>query len=287
MDRIKQAVQEDRIKRRRTKGQSLVVASGDDTTFESYTESGLSYKNRVDSGECRHPGGAHLAYVEYGNHNFTGTYRVTVEETETSVKMALSGTYSLELTPTLLSLTAPSGAKIFTLSYRFLRNYGKQSGQFHFQTGKNSPIGEGSLIFVTSCSKEVFGIVHNNIKKLRENTAQEPVRKTSSEARPGPDRSQMQPVARPQPFQSVPAPPLPQKTKRQSLGSPSNRPGSKEIADAPVAGKYRASKDLEEVGQVAGSAGGTAADSSNQVYAKVDMDKKRSSKMLQQKSELN
>lgn len=212
---------------------------------------------------------------------------MTIEETETSVKMALSGTYSLELTPSLLALIAPSGAKIFTLSYRFLRNYGKQSGQFHIHTGKNSPIGEGKLIFVTSCSKEVFGIVHNNIKKLRENAParpNEPVRKTSSETQPTPNREVTKPVARPQPFQSVPAPPPPQqKAKRQSLG---NRPGSKEIADAPVAGTYRASKDLEEVGQVTGSTGGnTTADQANALYATVDMDKKRSSKMLQQKSE--
>lgn len=204
---------------------------------------------------------------------------MTVEETETSVKMCLSGTYSLELSPTALSLTAPSGAKIFTLSYKFLRNYGKQSGQFHFETGKNSPIGEGKLIFVTTCSKEVFGVVHNNIKKLRENARpHEPVRKTSSEARPGPDqRKQTQPVSRPQPFQSVPAPPLPQK-RRPSRSSASNRPSS-EIADNPVVGTYRVSKDLEEMGEV------STVDTSA-TYAKVDMNKKRSSKMHQQKSEL-
>lgn len=51
ISQIKQAVQEDRLKRRRTKGQSLVVASGDDTPFELNAESGLSYKNRVDSGK--------------------------------------------------------------------------------------------------------------------------------------------------------------------------------------------------------------------------------------------
>lgn len=55
MDKIKQAVQEDRIRRRRTKGQSRVIGSDDDTSFESYDDSGLSYKNRVDSGETVEP----------------------------------------------------------------------------------------------------------------------------------------------------------------------------------------------------------------------------------------
>lgn len=50
MDQIKKAVQEDRIRRRRTKGQSLVVTSADEKSFE-YTDSGISYKNMVDSGE--------------------------------------------------------------------------------------------------------------------------------------------------------------------------------------------------------------------------------------------
>lgn len=199
-----------------------------------------------------------------------------------STKMCLSGTYSLELSPSFLSLMAPSGAKIFTLSYKFLRNYGKQSGQFHFETGKNSPIGEGKLIFVTTCSKEVFGVVHSNIKKLRENAIpNEPGRKTSSETRPTPEKHPLvQPIARPQPFQSVPAPPLPQK-KRQSIGStkpPSRR--SSEISDSPVVGTYRASKDLEDVGESVGDGNADA------MYATVDMSKKRSSKMQQQKSEL-
>lgn len=207
---------------------------------------------------------------------------MTVEETEMSTKMCLSGTYSLELSPTFLSLMAPSGAKIFELSYKFLRNYGKQSGQFHFETGKNSPIGEGKLIFVTTCSKEVFGVVHDNIKKLRENAKpKEPLRKTSSETRPTQEqRPKTQPIARPQPFQSVPAPLLPQ-TKRQSTKPPSRR--SSQIADSPVVGTYRASKDLEDVGE---SVDGGKADDVSALYSTVDMSKKRSSKMHQQKSKL-
>ena len=82
--------------------------------------------------------------------------------------MNLSGTYNLELYPSKFTLIASSGITIFTLYYKSLKNYGKQSGQFHFEVGKNSPIIEGELIFVTTCSKEIFGVIHNNVKRLKE-----------------------------------------------------------------------------------------------------------------------
>ena len=50
MDAIQQAVQEDRINRRRTKTQSKVIASPD-VTLDYLNESGLSFKNKVDSGK--------------------------------------------------------------------------------------------------------------------------------------------------------------------------------------------------------------------------------------------
>ncbi len=53
MDQIKKAVHEDRISMRRSKTQSKVIASpgGGDDSPPSLRESGLSYKNKVDSGE--------------------------------------------------------------------------------------------------------------------------------------------------------------------------------------------------------------------------------------------
>lgn len=55
MRSIKQVVQEDRLNRRRNKTQSRVIASSssDDSAFQSLDESGMSYKNRVDSGKPR------------------------------------------------------------------------------------------------------------------------------------------------------------------------------------------------------------------------------------------
>lgn len=180
---------------------------------------------------------------------------MTVEENETSIKMNLSGTYSLELTPSKLTLkSTTSGATIFTFSYKFLKNYGKQSGQFHFETGKYAPIGEGKLIFVTTCSKEIFGVVHNNIKRLRESMQQtNPPRKLSQPQ----DNKQQQQQQQHQETQSVSVPaPLPPppfqgsaaQKKQQILGT-SNRPGSRhsgEIVNSSVVGTYRSSKDMED-----------------------------------------
>lgn len=51
MESIKQAVQEDRLKRRRTKAQTKVTGAPSNDLSQSFNESGISYKNRVDSGK--------------------------------------------------------------------------------------------------------------------------------------------------------------------------------------------------------------------------------------------
>ena len=192
--------------------------------------------------------------------------------------MNLSGTYNLELTPTSLTLTAPSRATIFTLSYKFLKNYGKQSGQFNFETGKNSPIGEGKLILVTTCSKEIFGVVHNNIKKLKEKI---------QGTQPGHSLNKAPPPPKQQQKKSTEA----TRNPRPSIGSGgSNRPGSRhssEITNSSVAGTYRTSRDMEE----AGRKGTSGVDSPSRLYSTVDKStksaaKQRQQQKKQQKSEL-
>lgn len=206
--------------------------------------------------------------VQY--YTYTGTYRVTVEENETSTKMNLSGTYSLELYPSKLILVASSGTTIFTIPYKFLKNYGKQSGQFHFEMGKNSPIGEGELIFVTTCSKEIFGVVHNNIKRLKE----EPHQKNPTQ----------QAAVRPA-EPKVKAKPPPPKTShgRTSIGSRPDSRHSTEIHDESIPGTYRSSKNMEELHSAQPSTvQETKVDFSETdpaaLYSKVDMSKKSSMK---------
>ena len=200
--------------------------------------------------------------------------------------MNLSGSYSLELTPAALTLTAPSGAKIFTLSYRHLKNYGKQSGQFNFETGKNSPVGEGKLILVTTCSKEVFGVVHNNIKKLRETRAKtEPRNKPPPPAPAGQQPQQRQPlksVPRPQPQKSIDPPPAPQQKRNQPIGS---RPGSRhstELADTSIPGTYRASKNMDEFEQATTIKEEAKVEDPSALYSTVDKSKKTSPRKQEQ-----
>ena len=191
---------------------------------------------------------------------------MTVEENETSLRMNLSGSYNLELNPIKLCLTAPTGAVIFDISYRFLRNYGKQSGQFHFQTGKNSPIGEGKLIFVTTCSKEIFGVVHNNIKRLKD---QLPTKQPEQKASPLQQKKSTQPLHNP----------------RQSIGSnTSSRPGSRhsaEVIDSSVPGTYRISRNVDESGQATIMEEKIETNDTH-IYTAVDKSKKSSVKKQQQ-----
>ncbi len=206
-----------------------------------------------------------------------------MEENETSLKMNLSGTYSLELSPAKLSLVALPNTTIFTLQYKYLKNYGKQSGQFHFETGKVAPIGEGKLIFVTTCSKEIFGVVHGNIKKLKEkmeqgrpdgkaggqnrstskagvqsrpgptgkNSGQDrPTGKVRGQSQPGPagkDSGLVQPSVPPPQRQN---PPQQRQNKPKISASGSSRPGSRhssEIVESSIPGTYRISKELDEL----------------------------------------
>lgn len=98
----------------------------------------------------------------------TGTYRVTLEENETSQRLNLSGAYNLEINPNTITLIAAhSGATIAVWQYKHIRTYGKASGRFNFEIGNTAPTGKGSFIFITTCSKEIFGVVHRNIKRLR------------------------------------------------------------------------------------------------------------------------
>lgn len=197
---------------------------------------------------------------------------MTVEENETSQKMNLTGTYNLELGPSKIALVASSGATIFTLSYKFLKNYGKQSGQFHFETGKNSPIGEGGLVFVTTCSKEIFGVVHNNIKRLKDQAE----RKLSSEGAPPKPSTQA-------PLRVKPPPPKSSQSfssERTIIGGRPSSRNSTEIAVKSMPGTYRSSRNMEEEPTSKSSANQQKMkqDDPSALYAVVDKSKKMSAK---------
>ena len=166
-----------------------------------------------------------------------------MEQNETTIKMALQGEYNLELTPSSLSLVgANSGATIAVWHYKFLKNYGKQHGRFHFETGKAAPTGAGKFICVTTCSKEIFGVVHRNIKKLRTSKVQSQKESVEKQVQQATASLKKQQTA---PRQNQPL------RKQTALDSSlhaqhSTRQSSAEIAGESTTGKYRSSRDFDE-----------------------------------------
>ncbi len=179
----------------------------------------------------------------HGSSFTAGTYRVRIEQNETAIKMAIEGEYSLQVSNTSLALVGTnSGATIAEWHYKYLKNYGKQHGRFHFETGKTSPTGAGNFLCVTNCSKEIFGVVHRNIKKLRE------VKEVQRQATL--DRQVKGALAGEKKFQ---ADKKAASIKKQSSadkglqGQANTKRSSQEIAGQPTTGRYRTSRDLDEV----------------------------------------
>ncbi len=153
--------------------------------------------------------------------------------------MALEGEYNLLITTTSLSIVGiNSGAAIAVWHYKFLKNYGKQHGRFHFETGKSSPTGEGNFLCVTTCSKEIFGVVHRNIKRLREAK-----QGTALETKVGEPVESQQKIRDEKKATAL---------KKQSSadkglqGKSSEKRSSREIAGQLTTGRYRTSQNLEE-----------------------------------------
>lgn len=98
-----------------------------------------------------------------------GTYRVTLEENETTEELDLHGSFNLVLAPTSLAIQdVNTGKPIYKWHYKNLKSFGKQSGRFNFEVGRAAQGGAGSYRCITTCSKEIFGVVNRNIKTIRE-----------------------------------------------------------------------------------------------------------------------
>ena len=102
-------------------------------------------------------------------YSFLGTYRVTLELNESAKRLKFTGmVYNLDITPEKITLiAADSGAQVAQWKYRQIRTYGKSSGKFNFECGRTAETGQGIFVFKTTCSKEIFGVVHRNIKCIR------------------------------------------------------------------------------------------------------------------------
>lgn len=97
-----------------------------------------------------------------------------MEQNESARRLNFTGAYNLEITPAKITLVAAnSGAEMAIWKYKHLRTYGKAHGKFNFECGRSSETGAGTFIFNTTCAKEIFGVVHRNIKQMRIQMEQE------------------------------------------------------------------------------------------------------------------
>ena len=139
-----------------------------------------------------------------------------MEENETTDELDLHGSFNLVLAPTSIAIVdVDTGKPIYKWHYKDLKSFGKQSGRFNFEVGKTPQGvgGTGSYRCITTCSKEIFGVVNRNIKTIRE--------------RMGSERKEQ-----------------PQKTTQHSRNSG--------VVDDTVPGKYRSSRNMEQVGAAIG-----------------------------------
>lgn len=94
---------------------------------------------------------------------------MTLEFNETAERLNLQGTYNLEVSPDAIALIAAnSGAQIAIWPYRHIKSYGKSAGRISIETGKSAENGEGKFVFVSTCCREIFGIINRNIRRLRD-----------------------------------------------------------------------------------------------------------------------
>ena len=182
---------------------------------------------------------------------------MTLEKNETSEKLNLTGAYNLEVTPSNISLIAAhSGATMVIWQYKHLKTYGKASGRFNIETGSSSPTGKGTFIFITTCSKEIFGVVHRNIKKLRQQKEREVAEKNQKDVstfrRQMSETSEadrhLQEVALLRKNRSASAAPTqhPRSAATNTKSRPHSNLSTKEAPGGGVAGTYRHSTDLED-----------------------------------------
>jgi hypothetical protein len=169
MSTMQEAIMEDRQRNRRKKTQSMILQK----ESESAPQPSLSASGTTSVPlTMKHQEHAEGNPYEPSN---SGTYRVTLELNESAKRLKFTAMiYNLEISPEHITLiAADSGADIAQWSYRQVRTYGKSSGKFNFECGRLAKTGAGNFVFKTTCAKEIFGVVHHNIKRIRKEMEEE------------------------------------------------------------------------------------------------------------------
>ena len=95
-------------------------------------------------------------------------FRVTLEQNEMAKRLNLTGIYNLDITPDGITLVASTTTTVIAKwKFKNIKGYSKSGNQFTLEIGKRSQTGEGKLVFNSNATKELFGVFHRNIKKLK------------------------------------------------------------------------------------------------------------------------
>ena len=95
-------------------------------------------------------------------------FRVTLEQNDTAKRLNLTGIYNLDITPDGVTLIASTTETVIAKwKFKNIKGYSKSGNQFSLDIGKTSQTGEGKLVFNSNATRELFGIFHRNIKKLK------------------------------------------------------------------------------------------------------------------------
>ena len=200
---------------------------------------------------------------------------MTLEQNETARRLHLSAAYNLEITPQGIQLIAAnSGANIARWDYKHIKTYGRASGTFNIEVGKGAETGIGAFVFATTCGREIFGVVHRNIKRLKGDKEKERAERGKEDVAMLQKRiseRQQQPVLKQRPGSQT----YNLADKKRHRPAPKKPPpyGSKDLSH----GTYRLSKDLDELEAHLAPASEQQASTEPPVYAVVNKPKKKSS----------
>lgn len=115
----------------------------------------------------------------------TGVYQVVVDDNDFSSKIGARGVCKMNVGPRGLKLvTDDTGSTLGAWHYKRIRSYSKSANRqviLDIGTSKNGSPG-GKLILSSSSSKEMFSMIHRNIKLLRAMREKALAEKESSEA---------------------------------------------------------------------------------------------------------
>ena len=199
---------------------------------------------------------------------------MTLEQNETAQRLHLSAAYNLEITPQgILLIAANSGANIAWWEYKHIKTYGRASGTFNIEAGKGAQTGIGTFNFATTCGREIFGVVHRNIKRLKGDKEKERA-----------DRGREDAAVLQKKINERQQPALKQRSgsasyhladKKRHRPAPKKPPPytSKDLSH----GTYRLSKDLDELEAHPPAASERQSSTEPPIYAVVNKPKKKSS----------